>query len=66
MGWKVQLNRPDSPCNDDLEYSEGFCYLQVSISPTFYEQLFCTKVFLQQAFAYNLGLYFFVKKIGAK
>ena len=33
---------------------------KVSISPTFYEQLFCTKkCFAQILFTYNLGLYFF-------
>ncbi len=29
---------------------------QVSISPKFYEQLFCMKVFAQLLWAYNLGL----------
>ena len=49
--------------------ANSFCVvrLKVSISPTFYKQIFCTKVFVQLLCAYNLGVYFFWQnEIGAK
>jgi hypothetical protein len=38
----------------------------VTISPIFYEQLFCTKGFVQLLRAYNLGMYFLQKDFDAK
>ena len=43
-------------------YDHHMFIVQVSISPTFYKQLFHTKV-LCVLCAYNLGLYFFGKRI---
>ena len=42
-------------------------FLQVSISPTFYEQLFCTKVFFAAFLYLQFGfVIFWQKEIGAK
>jgi len=38
----------------------------VSISPTFYEHNFCTKVFLQLFSTYSLALSFFVERISVQ
>jgi hypothetical protein len=52
----------------ELPYVNGLnyhCKVQVSISPTFYEQLFRTK-FVLQAFLYLMLYLFWSKKIGEK
>ncbi len=34
MGWKIQLDRPDSPCQDDEAYSTGICIRNKFIEET--------------------------------
>ena len=34
MGWKIQLDRPDSPCHDDEAYSTGICIRNKFIEET--------------------------------